>query len=77
MQQLVPTALAQWLADASRAQPVLLDVRETGEVQICALPGITHIPMARFRIVQPSWMPSRTSSVSATTVAAACRWRSS
>ncbi|CCF96939.1 sulfurtransferase [Ralstonia solanacearum] len=45
MQQLAPTALAQWLADASRAQPVLLDVRETGEVQICALPGITHIPM--------------------------------
>jgi len=45
MQQLAPAALAQWLADASRPQPVLLDVREAEEVQICALPGITHIPM--------------------------------
>ncbi|MEE2977696.1 MAG: rhodanese-like domain-containing protein [Pseudomonadota bacterium] len=45
MQQLAPTALAQWLADASRAKPVLLDVRWTEEVEICAIPGITHIPM--------------------------------
>ncbi|KHK56121.1 sulfurtransferase [Ralstonia sp. A12] len=45
MQQLAPSALAQWLADASRAKPVLLDVRWTEEVEICALPGITHIPM--------------------------------
>ncbi len=45
MQQLAPSDLAQWLADTSRAKPVLLDVREVEEVQICALPGITHIPM--------------------------------
>ena len=45
MQQLAPTALAQWLADASRAKPVLLDVRWAEELEICALPGITHIPM--------------------------------
>lgn len=25
--------------------PVLLDVREAGEVQVCALPGSLHIPM--------------------------------
>ena len=45
MQQLAPTALAQWLADASRAQPILLDVRWAEELEICALRGITHIPM--------------------------------
>ncbi|MFS8930224.1 Sulfurtransferase Alvin_2599 [Cupriavidus taiwanensis] len=45
MQVIQATELAQWLADASRAKPVLLDVREGWEVQTCALPGITHIPM--------------------------------
>ena len=29
----------------SDAAPVLLDVREPAEVQICALPGSLHIPM--------------------------------
>ncbi|QEZ47521.1 rhodanese-like domain-containing protein [Cupriavidus oxalaticus] len=45
MQVIKPTELAQWLADASRARPVLLDVREGWEVQTAAMPGITHIPM--------------------------------
>ena len=45
MQVIKPTELAQWLADASRARPVLLDVREGWEVQTCAMPSITHIPM--------------------------------
>lgn len=38
--------LAAWLADAQRQPPVLLDVRESWEVEHCALGGITHIPMA-------------------------------
>lgn len=47
MQQITVTELAQWLADGSRPDPVLLDVREDGEVQICAIPGIKHIPMGQ------------------------------
>ncbi|GAI20520.1 unnamed protein product, partial [marine sediment metagenome] len=30
-----------------RPQSVLLDVREGWEVQTCAMPGITHIPMGQ------------------------------
>lgn len=45
MNQLTVQSLAAWLADASRPQPLLLDVREAWEVQTAALPGITHIPM--------------------------------
>ncbi|AXK38958.1 rhodanese-like domain-containing protein [Crenobacter cavernae] len=37
--------LAAWLADDTRVQPVLLDVREGWEVARASLPGIVHIPM--------------------------------
>ena len=37
--------LAEWLSDNSRPQPVLLDVRESWEVETCALPASVHIPM--------------------------------
>lgn len=45
MNQIVPAELAAWLGDARRAKPQLLDVREPWEVQICSIPGSTHIPM--------------------------------
>jgi len=45
MNQLTVQSLAEWLADVSRPQPLLLDVREGWEVQTAALPGVTHIPM--------------------------------
>lgn len=45
MQQIRARELADWLADASRPQPVLLDVREGWEVELCSLPGAQHIPM--------------------------------
>ncbi|MBL8383068.1 MAG: sulfurtransferase [Burkholderiales bacterium] len=45
MNQLSVKALAAWLDDPSRPQPVLLDVREAWEVQTAALPGIVHVPM--------------------------------
>ena len=45
MNQLTVQSLAQWLSDASRPQPLLLDVREAWEVQTASLAGITHIPM--------------------------------
>lgn len=45
MQQLRAPDLAVWLADADRQPPLLLDVREEWEVEMCSLPGIRHIPM--------------------------------
>ena len=45
MKQITPAQLAEWLGEKERAKPVLLDVREAWEVQTCAMPGITHIPM--------------------------------
>jgi rhodanese-related sulfurtransferase len=45
MNQLTVQSLAQWLSDASRPQPLLLDVREAWEVQTASLAGIKHIPM--------------------------------
>ncbi|MDC7709310.1 rhodanese-like domain-containing protein [Vogesella indigofera] len=37
--------LADWLADASRPQPVLLDVREDWEYALCRIAGSRQIPM--------------------------------
>jgi len=45
MQQLRARQLADWLADDSRKPPVLLDVREAWELEMCSLPGVQHIPM--------------------------------
>lgn len=45
MLQLPALQLADWLADASRPQPLLLDVREPWEFELCHLEGAQHIPM--------------------------------
>lgn len=45
MNQIRPAELAAWLGDASRPQPVLLDVREPWETRICAIPGSKLVPM--------------------------------
>lgn len=45
MRQCSPTQLAEWLADGSRAKPVLLDVREAWEYEICHLDGSVLMPM--------------------------------
>lgn len=45
MQSIGPDALAAWLGDSQRQQPVLLDVRQSWEVATASLPGIIHIPM--------------------------------
>jgi rhodanese-related sulfurtransferase len=37
--------LAEWIADASRPKPVLLDVREPWEYQTCHIEGALLIPM--------------------------------
>jgi rhodanese-related sulfurtransferase len=45
MQQLTAPQLADWIADASRASPVLLDVREPWEYQTCHIEGALPMPM--------------------------------
>ncbi len=45
MQQMTAQQVADWLADPSREPPVLLDVREPGEYQICHIPGSRLMPM--------------------------------
>ena len=45
MNHLSATELAAWLADPSRAQPFLLDVRENWEVETCKIAGSTQIAM--------------------------------
>lgn len=45
MEHLSAAELAAWLADASRARPVLLDVREPWEYDTCHIEGSLLIPM--------------------------------
>lgn len=45
MEQIHPVALKAWLDDPGREPPVLLDVREPWEFEICHLPGARSIPM--------------------------------
>ena len=39
------TELANWLSDDARAKPLLLDVREIRELEICQIPASVHMPM--------------------------------
>jgi rhodanese-related sulfurtransferase len=45
MEHITAPELAAWLADDSRPQPVLLDVREPWEIAQCSLAGAVTIPM--------------------------------
>lgn len=45
MNQIRPRQLAEWMADDSRSQPLLLDVREARELEICQIDGSRHLPM--------------------------------
>lgn len=45
MQQLTAQELKAWLDDAARPRPVILDVREPWEFEVCHLPGSIHMPM--------------------------------
>ena len=42
-----PVALAEWLADAQRTPPQLVDVRTPAEYSVSHLPGARHIPLQR------------------------------
>ncbi|MBM3344888.1 MAG: sulfurtransferase [Betaproteobacteria bacterium] len=46
MRYLTPSQLSEWLGDGSRTKPLLLDVREPWEFQLCHLEGSVHVPMA-------------------------------
>lgn len=46
MRQMSTTELADWLADPQRDKPVLLDVREPVEFDICRIEGSQLMPMA-------------------------------
>ena len=45
MQQILPNQLMQLLADAPEPAPLLLDVREPWEFDICRVPGSRLLPM--------------------------------
>ncbi|MGB6054463.1 MAG: rhodanese-like domain-containing protein [Burkholderiaceae bacterium] len=46
MRQISATELAQWLADPARPAPLLLDVRQPWEFDICRIAGARLLPMA-------------------------------
>jgi rhodanese-related sulfurtransferase len=45
MQHLTAPELAEWIADASRPAPLLLDVREPWEFETCHIAGSVAMPM--------------------------------
>ena len=45
MQQLSATQLREWLDDPARAKPLLLDVREPWELDVCRIAGVRSMPM--------------------------------
>ena len=45
MRQLSASQLNEWLADTTRAKPVLLDVREPWEFETCRIAGSLSMPM--------------------------------
>jgi rhodanese-related sulfurtransferase len=45
MDPISPRELKAWLDDASRPRPVLVDVRERWERELCRIPGSLHLPM--------------------------------
>ncbi len=45
VRQLSASQLKEWLADAQRTRPVLLDVREAWEFEACRIAGSQSMPM--------------------------------
>lgn len=45
MRQIEARQLSDWLRDAARDKPTLLDVREPWEFDVCHIAGSKHIPM--------------------------------
>jgi rhodanese-related sulfurtransferase len=47
MKQITPLELRAWQDDGAREAPVLVDVREAWELEVCALPGARHVPLGQ------------------------------
>ncbi len=45
--QLAPAELASWRADPARPAPVIVDVREPWELEICRIEGSMAIPLGQ------------------------------
>ena len=45
MRQISASQLQEWLTDAQRTRPVLLDVREAWEFEACRIAGSQSMPM--------------------------------
>ena len=45
MHQLSPVDLSTWLEDPARPGPLVLDIREGWEVNLCKIEGSRHVPM--------------------------------
>jgi rhodanese-related sulfurtransferase len=60
MKQLSVAELSQWLADPARTRPLLLDVREPWEQQICRIDGSELVPMQRIPAHAGSLDPGQT-----------------
>ncbi len=43
--QLSPSEVARWRADSSREAPIVVDVREPWEVELCCIDGAVLIPL--------------------------------
>ena len=50
VRQITVSRLRQWLADAARPAPVLLDVLEPWEFAICAIPGSLSLPLGQLAV---------------------------
>jgi len=47
MQSVRPVDLHDWLQDAGRSAPGILDVREAWETALCSLPGCVDLPLSQ------------------------------
>ena len=59
MKPLSAPELAAWLADADRARPLLLDVREPWESEVCRIEGAEIAPMQTIPQRLKDWETAR------------------
>jgi rhodanese-related sulfurtransferase len=57
MQQIRARQLADWLSDGERPKPILVDVREPWEFELCHIPGSLPMPMSAIPARQPELTP--------------------
>ncbi|MBK9702327.1 MAG: hypothetical protein IPO75_02085 [Betaproteobacteria bacterium] len=57
--QLSPADLVHWRADPTRPAPLLVDVREPWEFDVCHIAGSLHVPLGQLPPdrADPCWLP--------------------